>query len=455
MKTKQQATNTKSFDKLPSSKEIEEVVLGMLMIESHAIHEVSDILSERVFFYEQNATIYEAIKSISEEGNAPDMMLVYSRLSKNGKLESVGGPFYLTQLVTKVASSANLVEHSLYLKQLYIARSLVVAGGKIMGMAYDTTLDVEDTLYEGLKMLESITGEITIGANTVDLSALSRKSMELYHERKESRSEGKIMGILTGLSKLDKTVCGLKGGQLVILAARPAMGKTAFALHVAMEAAKSGNNTVVFSLEMPGTSLADRMLISTGDLNAAAFRSGTLVESEEKSLYDAVGSLSQLPITIEDTSGLSVSQIKSIAKNLQRKGKCNFIVIDYLQLIDMKSENKFYSREQEVSQCTRELKMLAKSLDVPVLLLSQLSRKCEERNDKTPILSDLRESGSIEQDADIVLMIHRPEYYDKMEEKGTGIIRIAKHRDGRTGDIKFKYNKSLTKFFDYDIDCPF
>ena len=441
--------------RLPSSKEVEETVLGMLMLESHAINSVSDILSEKVFFYENNAAVYEAIRSISEEGNSPDMMLVYARMSKNGKLESVGGPFFLTQLVAKVASSVNIVEHSMYLKQLYIARSLIMASNKIMGMAYDETLDVGDTLYDGIKQLESITGEMMDGTNTADLITLSRKSMELYHERKENRLNGKISGVLTGLSKLDKTIGGLKGGQLVILSARPAMGKTAFALNISMMAARCGYKTAIFSLEMPGTSLADRMLISQGDLNAAAFRSGSLVDREESVLYNAVGELSALPITIEDTSGLSVQQIRSIAKNLQRKGKCDFVVVDYLQLVSMRADNRNYTREQEVSQCSKEFKMLAKQLDVPVLLLSQLSRKCEERNDKTPVLSDLRESGSIEQDADIVLMLHRPEYYDKTEEQGVGVVRIAKQRDGRTGDVKFRYNKSLTRFCDYDMECPF
>lgn len=446
---------TKSFNKLPGNREIEEAVLGMLMLESHAINAVSDILAKEIFFYEENAIVFEAIKSISDEGKAPDMMLVYAKLVKSGNLDDIGGAFYLTQMVSKVSSSVNLVEHSLYLRQLYIARSLIIAGNKIMGMAYDESLDVEDTLYEGLKLLESISGEMTNGANTADLRILSLRSMELYRERRENLLDGKKTGILTGLEKLDNTLCGLKGGQLIILAARPAMGKTAFALNMAMSAAKAGKKTVIFSLEMSGTSLTDRMLISQGDLSATAFRAGMLAGKDEENLCNAVNDLSSLQITIDDTSGLSISQIKSIAKNLQRKGKCDFIIIDYLQLIDIRSENKNYSREQEVAKCTKEIKQLAKKMNVPIVLLSQLSRKCEERTDKTPILSDLRESGSIEQDSDVVLMLHRPEYYDKNQEQGAGIIRVAKQRDGKTGDIKFKYNRSLTKFSDYDTQCPY
>jgi replicative DNA helicase len=217
----------------------------------------------------------------------------------------------------------------------------------------------------------------------------------------------------------------------------------------------SGHPTVIFSLEMSGVSLSDRMLIAHGDFNAAAFRKGALTDTEEANLSQSVDCLGELPITVDDTSGLQIQQISSVAKNLQRKGKCELVIIDYLQLVRIKSENRNYSREQEVAETTKFAKGMAKSLNVPVVLLSQLSRKCEERQDKTPILSDLRESGSIEQDADIVLMLHRPAYYDRSEEQGMGIVRIAKNRDGRTGDVKFHHNKTLTRFTDYDISCPF
>ena len=180
-----------------------------------------------------------------------------------------------------------------------------------------------------------------------------------------------------------------------------------------------------------------------------------MTDTEEANLSQSVDCLGELPITVDDTSGLQIQQISSVAKNLQRKGKCELVIIDYLQLVRIKSENRNYSREQEVAETTKFAKGMAKSLNVPVVLLSQLSRKCEERQDKTPILSDLRESGSIEQDADIVLMLHRPAYYDRSEEQGMGIVRVAKNRDGRTGDVKFHHNKTLTRFTDYDIPCPF
>lgn len=444
----------KSFN-LPSDKDVESVVLGMLLIESTAINAVSSVLTKDVFFNEANAAVYDAIDQVAKDGDVVDMMLVVSKLSKMGKLDEIGGPFYIAQLTSKVAMTTNLLAHALYLKELYMARQLILSGHKIMAMALDRTLDIEDTTYSGIKMLENIARGMTVGTNTADLRTLSRESMSMYERRKESSLDGRKTGILTGIDKLDNTLLGLKGGQLVILAARPAMGKTAFALNIARTAAMSGHPTVIFSLEMSGVSLSDRMLIAQGDFNAAAFRKGALTDTEEANLSQSVDCLGELPITVDDTSGLQIQQISSVAKNLQRKGKCELVIIDYLQLVRIKSENRNYSREQEVAETTKFAKGMAKSLNVPVVLLSQLSRKCEERQDKTPILSDLRESGSIEQDADIVLMLHRPAYYDRIEEQGMGIVRVAKNRDGRTGDVKFHHNKTLTRFTDYDIPCPF
>lgn len=444
----------KSFN-LPSDKDVESVVLGMLLIESTAINAVSSVLTKDVFFNEANAAVYDAIDQVAKDGDVVDMMLVVSKLSKMGKLDEIGGPFYIAQLTSKVAMTTNLLAHALYLKELYMARQLILSGHKIMAMALDRTLDIEDTIYSGIKMLENIAKGMTVGLNTADLRTLSHESMSMYERRKENLLDGRKTGILTGIDKLDNTLLGLKGGQLVILAARPAMGKTAFALNIARTAAMSGHPTVIFSLEMSGVSLSDRMLIAHGDFNAAAFRKGALTDTEEVNLSQSVDCLGELPITVDDTSGLQIQQISSVAKNLQRKGKCELVIIDYLQLVRIKSENRNYSREQEVAETTKFAKGMAKSLNVPVVLLSQLSRKCEERQDKTPILSDLRESGSIEQDADIVLMLHRPAYYDRSEEQGMGIVRVAKNRDGRTGDVKFHHNKTLTRFTDYDIPCPF
>lgn len=441
--------------KLPQNKQVEQIVLGMLLLESTAINEVGMILSPEVFYYPAHVTIYQSIWDIALEGSAPDMMLVFSRLNKENKLNEVGGPSVLAELTSRVASCSNLIAHSQYLHQLYLARKLVIAGQTITAKAFDSSQDINDIVADSIKLLEDIATATTFNVNSVDLKDAVRKSMSLYQIKKERVASGLKNGILTGLSKLDRVLSGLREQQLIILAARPAMGKTAFALNVAMNAAMSGVPVAVFSLEMSCDSLSDRLIISDGRLNANYYRNAQLNETEESEMCNAVNRLSMLPITIDDTSGLSMSQIKSRAKNLQRKGKCGLVIIDYLQLVDMTSRNRSYNRENEVSQCSKDAKLLAKTLNTPVLLLSQLSRKCEERADKTPLLSDLRESGSIEQDADVVLMIHRPEYYDKKEEKGVGVIRIAKQRNGQTGDINFRYNESLTRFADYETEAPF
>ena len=332
----QEAVSMKSFN-LPSDKDVESVVLGMLLIESTAINAVSSVLTKDVFFNEANAAVYDAIDQVAKDGDVVDMMLVVSKLSKMGKLDEIGGPFYIAQLTSKVAMTTNLLAHALYLKELYMARQLILSGHKIMAMALDRTLDIEDTTYSGIKMLENIARGMTVGTNTADLRTLSHESMSMYERRKENLLDGRKTGILTGIDKLDNTLLGLKGGQLVILAARPAMGKTAFALNIARTAAMSGHPTVIFSLEMSGVSLSDRMLIAHGDFNAAAFRKGALTDTEEANLSQSVDCLGELPITVDDTSGLQIQQISSVAKNLQRKGKCELVIIDYLQLVRIKS----------------------------------------------------------------------------------------------------------------------
>ena len=226
-------------------------------------------------------------------------------------------------------------------------------------------------------------------------------------------------------------------------------------LHFAKSASIAGIPVVIFSLEMEVQALTNRALLSESEVNSDRFKAGTLSTEEETSLCQAIGQISCLPISLDDSANISMQQIKTRARELRRKGKCGLVLIDYLQLIDMRSINRSYTREQEVSQCSRAAKIMAKELGVPVILLSQLSRQVEGRSDKMPLLSDLRESGAIEQDADIVMFIHRPEYYSEKAEKGFGVIRIAKQRDGTTGDIRFRYNESLTKITDYDKELPF
>lgn len=440
---------------MPHSVETEKAVIGALLVESNAIEDVVGILNPDIFYEESLGKIYAVIAKLYEENTRIDLVTVYKALCESGDLEKVGGALALSELSGNMASSSNIQEHSQYLHQLWLARSLAKAGMEITAKATDPSYDIDDTITLALKEVEAISDKTAYASRISDISSVTRDCIENYQKRKEWAKNGQIQGIRTGLTKLDKITGGWKPGQLIILAARPGVGKTSLLLHFAKNAAMGGTPVAIFSLEMNNTSLGDRLIQSECNIDTERYKLGKLTESEEADVCGAVDNISFLPIHVDDTPGISVQQIKAKARNLNRQGKCGIVLIDYLQLIDMRSANKAYNREQEVSQCSRAAKIMAKELGVPVILLSQLSRKVEERADKMPLLSDLRESGAIEQDADIVMFIHRPEYYDKNAEKGYGELRIAKQRDGTTGDIRFRYNENLTKISDYEQQMPF
>ena len=443
--------NTDLLISLPHSEETEKAVIGALLIESGAIGEVVGILNADIFYDVALGKIYSAIASLYENNIKPDLLTVTKTLIRSGELEKVGGPFFLSTLSGNIASTANIVDHAQYLHQLWLARKLAIAGMEITKMATDPTADIDDVLTTVIKKIEGIAENTAYNSRMIDISTVATQ----YEKRREMARNGKKIGLTTGLSKLDHITGGWKPGQLIILAARPAMGKTAMLLHFAKSASIAGIPVVIFSLEMEVQALTNRALLSESEVNSDRFKAGTLSTEEETSLCQAIGQISCLPISLDDSANISMQQIKTRARELRRKGKCGLVLIDYLQLIDMRSINRSYTREQEVSQCSRAAKIMAKELGVPVILLSQLSRQVEGRSDKMPLLSDLRESGAIEQDADIVMFIHRPEYYSEKAEKGFGVIRIAKQRDGTTGDIRFRYNESLTKITDYDKELPF
>ena len=447
--------NTDLLISLPHSEETEKAVIGALLIESGAIGEVVGILNADIFYDVALGKIYSAIASLYENNIKPDLLTVTKTLIRSGELKKVGGPFFLSTLSGNIASTANIVDHAQYLHQLWLARKLAIAGMEITKMATDPTADIDDVLTAVIKKIEGIAENTAYNSRMIDISTVATQCISEYEKRREMARNGGKIGLTTGLSKLDHITGGWKPGQLIILAARPAMGKTAMLLHFAKSASISGVPVVIFSLEMEVQALTNRALLSESEINSDRFKAGTLLREEEEGLCHAIGRISCLPISLDDSANINMRQIKTRARELRRKGKCGLILIDYLQLIDMRSANRNYTREQEVSQCSRAAKIMAKELGVPVLLLSQLSRQVEGRADKMPMLSDLRESGAIEQDADIVMFIHRPEYYSEKAEKGFGVIRIAKQRDGATGDIRFRYNENLTKITDYDKELPF
>lgn len=457
MKQKQRPTTTTetSLNSLsPQCIEAEKAVIGALLIQSDAIHEVYSLLRKDYFYNEALGEIYDTVSTIWENNGKPDLILVCEELKKRGTLHEVGDAYGLAVLSSNIGTTTNIREHAEYINQCYLQRQLIAAGQQIIRSAADPTVDVADAICNALSELEALAAKMEYGNGATPIREVIKKSLDEYAERERLRREGKSVGITTGLRLLDKHLNGFQKKQLVIIGARPAMGKTALALHMAKHAALSGVAVVVFTLEMEASRLADRLILSQGGIQPTHYRGGRLSDTEKNLLLQAVGSIDRLPIYVDDSSDLNLKQIKARCINLKRKGKCDMVVIDYLGLLNMKGDNRAYNREQEVTQASRQAKLMAKELDVPVILLSQLNRNIESKISNkegrvaVPGLSDLRESGAIEQDADVVLMIHRPEYYDSTKEKGAGIINIAKQREGKTGLVEFCYNESLTAFYD-------
>lgn len=457
--TKKATTTGITSNKLyPQCQEAERAVIGALLVESTAIHEVYNLLHRDFFYNEALGEIYDTIKTVWENGKQPDMIVVCEELKRRGKLEEVGGFYGISCLASNVASAANLREHAEFIHQSHLKRSVAIVAQQVLKSALDETIDVSDAITDAMSNFEKLASAMEYAGGATHISEAVRKSLESYAERERLRQEGKNIGITTGLRVLDKHLCGFQPKQLIIIGARPAMGKTQLALHMAKYAALSNIPAAFFALEMDATDLADRLILSFGEVQSIPYRGGYLTDPEKSILGHSAGFTERLPIYIDDTPSLTMRQIKARCINLQRKGKCGIVFIDYLGLVDMETgSSNQYLREQKVAIASRQAKMLAKELNIPVVLLSQLNRGIESRissakgeTDLCPGLADLRESGAIEQDADVVLMLHRPEYYDKNAEKGIGIINIAKQRKGKTGKVRFRYNESFTVFFDED-----
>lgn len=451
--SKGQSTTIALDRRLEQVKAAERMVCGAVLLESEAIVRISGILKPGHFYDPAMSAIYKAVYGIWTDGGKPDMLRVCESLLKSGDLEKAGGMYGISQLASKVASTANLEDHALYVRQCYTQRALMQAGGQIRDIAGDLTQDVSDQVSSSIKLVEAVANEMDYDNPAVGMEEATNKALEQYSEKERLRAEGRTYGIMTGLKVLDKYVAGFKPGDLVVLGARPAMGKTSVMLSFAKNMAQSGKRVCIFSLEMSNVSLANRLILSCcPGMDTAAYRGGYLSQGQKEQVLDAVGEIRRLPIVIDETPNISMQQLKVRCLNLKRRQGLDVVMIDYLQLMDMRGDNRQYNREQEISRTTRLLKRLAKDLQVPVVLLSQLNRNIESKakakgqlSPDLPGMADLRESGAIEQDADVVLLLHRPEYYkDEDAIKGVGIINIAKQRDGRTGKVEFAYNESLT-----------
>jgi replicative DNA helicase len=440
----------------PQAIDLEEVVLGAMMIDKKGVDEVIDILSPDAFYKEAHQHIFEAIYTLFEKSEPVDLLTVSAKLKQEKKLELVGGEFYLIQLTQKVSSSAHIEFHARIILQKFIQRSLIKISNQIIEESYNESTDVFDLLDDA----ESKLYEITQG--NIKRSSESAQNLVIQAKNKieEIANKEGLSGIPSGFSKIDKLTSGWQPSDLVIVAARPGMGKTAFALSMARNISVEHQIPVAFfSLEMSSLQLITRLISSETGLSSEKLRTGNLAKHEWEQLNVKVKGLEKAPLFIDDTPSLSIFDLRAKARRLSSQHKIQLIMVDYLQLMTSGSSLKGGNREQEISTISRNLKALAKELNVPVIALSQLSRAVETRGgSKRPLLSDLRESGAIEQDADIVSFIYRPEYY-KMEEwddeertptAGQAEFIVAKHRNGGLDEIRLKFVGHLGKFEELD-----
>lgn len=442
----------------PQARELEEAILGALMIEKDAYAMISEILTIQSFYDKTHELIFTAIQDLAMKQEPIDMLTVIEQLKRNGTLEASGGIPHIIQLSQKVISSAHLEYHARIVAQKALARQLISFSSNVANKAFDETIDVDDLMQEAEGQLFKISQQ-NIKNDFTQISPIVHNAINLIQET-ANRPDG-ISGLQSGFTDLDKITFGWQNSDLIIIASRPSMGKTAFILSMAKNMAIDFNIPVaIFSLEMSSIQLVNRLIINLAELEGEKIKSGKLQDHEWNQLDTKIKPLYDAPIFVDDTPSLSIFELRTKARRLVKEQKVMCIIIDYLQLMNA-SGIRFSSREQEVSIISRSLKGLAKELDIPIIALSQLNRNVENRSGsdaKHPQLSDLRESGAIEQDADVVCFIHRPEKYKLFEDaqgndlRGKAEIIIAKHRNGSTGDIMLSFKREWIRFQNLNED---
>ena len=438
---------------LPESPELERAILGALILEPDKLPDVAEIVENSAFVGANNGKIYDAMLSMLERGDKID----FYTLSQRPELKDRDMLRYFSELTSAVGSGVNVLDHARQLADTETRRRLCLFGYELAARAVS---DPDGVVDWATSEITAIADRVSRPDDIAPLSDVVRATLDDLERRQQARQAGECIGIPTGLRRLDALTGGWRGGQLVVLAGRPGTGKSATMLHFARAAAASGVPVCIFSLEMPAGQLAGRMLVGGSGVDSQAFRVGSVDTTRWSQLEQAGAELSAIPVYLNDRANITIGAIRSQCKAMHRRGRCGMVIIDYLQLLDTSTRNPNSTREREIAAASRSAKLLAKELDVPVILLSQLSRKVEERADKTPLLSDLRESGAIEQDADMVVFIDRPAMYGAqmitttryglISSEGVGVLHIAKNREGATGRIYFRHNESLTRITDYE-----
>lgn len=448
----------------PQAVDLEQAVLGAMMLEKNAVTDVIDILKPQSFYDPRHQFIYGAIQELFGTSNPIDLLTVTNKLKTKGELESAGGVAYVSQLTSRVASSAHIEYHARIIAEKHIKRELIRMSSEVIREAYDDTKDVFDVLNKAEGDLFNI-AENNMGRQVNVMQHVVREAIQEI-EKASQNSDG-ISGVPTGFHQLDKVTSGWQRSDMIVIAARPAMGKTAFVLSMARNTAVDHNMGVaIFSLEMSSVQLVKRLIAGEARLSAEKLRKGDLREHEFQQLHSRISKLATAPIFIDDTPGISIFDLRAKCRRLKMQYDIQMVIIDYLQLMTAGGSKGSGNREQEISSISRSIKEIAKELNIPIIALSQLSRSVESRGgDKRPQLSDLRESGAIEQDADIVSFIYRPEYYgfnqaeDGSSNMGVGEIIIAKHRNGALENVRLKFVGEFARFenidgYDEDPNVP-
>ena len=439
----------------PQALDLEQAVLGAMMLEKNAVTDTIDTLKPQSFYDPKHQYIYSAIRELFGSSSPIDLLTVINQLKKNGELEAAGGAAYISQLTSRVASTAHAEYHARVISEKHIKRELIRMSSEVIRDAFDDTNDVFDVLNKAESELFKI-AENNMGKHVDLMQNVVRQAIEEI-EKASQNSDG-ISGIPTGFTDLDKLTSGWQRSDMIVIAARPAMGKTAFVLSMARNTAVDhGRGVALFSLEMSSVQLVKRLIASEARISAEKLRKGDLRDHEFQQLHSRISKLATAPIYIDDTPGISIFDLRAKCRRLKMQHDIDLVIIDYLQLMSGGPDSKG-NREQEISNISRGLKSLAKELEIPIIALSQLSRQVENRpgGSKRPQLSDLRESGAIEQDADMVMFIYRPEYYgiefDENNEptKNRGEIIIAKNRHGALETVKLRFIGQYAKFTDLD-----
>lgn len=434
----------------PHSTEAEMAVLGAMVLDKDAVAKVIEILDVECFYHEQHSLMYKSMLDMFERAVTIDIITLSNELIRNGVLDRAGGMRALTELSLKTVSAANVEHHARIVLERFLKRKLISVASEIISDCFDDTTDALDEVDKAEQRIFDVAERRTRRSYT-NMHKLTKEAIEKILTMADGSGDG-ITGVPTGFAQLDTLLSGLQPADLVILAARPSMGKTAFALSIAREAARRGKSVGIFSLEMAAHQLVLRLISADAGIGLQALRSGRLSSKEMQELVKRVDGLMNAPIYIDDSASLTPVELRAKCRRMKVEHKVDLVIVDYLQLMHAP---KTESREREISLISHTLKAIAKELSIPILALSQLNRTLESRADKRPMLSDLRESGSIEQDADVVMFVHRPEYYkittfdDGTSTENAAEIIIGKQRNGPTGDVRLEYIKERATFHDF------